>query len=80
MREPDLEVMLHGPEVGEADFLGAHHLVHHIVKGLVLALAMLERAVYLDLVEDSKVHHCPSLEPGHSPGREFRQLVMFTPR
>ena len=40
MREADLEVMLDGPEVGKSYFLGAHHLVHHIVEGLVLALAM----------------------------------------
>ena len=56
MREADLEMMLNGPEMGKAHFLGAHHLVHHVVKRLVLALAMLEWAGYLNFVEDSEVH------------------------
>src|SRR5262249_26955000 len=64
VREPNLKVMLDGPEIGEADFLGAHHLVHHIVKGLVLALAMLERTVDLDLIKNPKSHRSPrSAEP-----------------
>lgn len=60
MGEADLKVMLDRPEVAKSYFLGAHHLIHHIVEDLVLALAMLERAVYLDLIEDSEVHRISS--------------------
>src|SRR5262249_13642933 len=61
MREADLEVMLYRPEMREAHFFGAHHLVHHVMENLVLALAMLERAVDLDLVENSELHRSPSV-------------------
>jgi len=59
MCEANLEVVLDRSEVGKSDFLGAHHLIHHIVESLVLALAMLEWAVDLDLIEDSEVHLVP---------------------
>src|ERR1700724_2711618 len=56
MRKADLKMMFDGPEMGKAHLLGAHDLVHHVMKRLVLALAMLERAGYLDFVKDAEVH------------------------
>ena len=62
VREADLEVMLDGPKVGEPHLLCTDHLIHHIVERLILALAMLERAVDLYFVEDAEVHDYPPVD------------------
>src|SRR5215472_9859003 len=56
MREADLEVVFYRPEMAEAYFFRAHHLIHHVMESLVLALTVFQRAVDLDLVENSEVH------------------------
>jgi len=61
MREADLEVVFYRPEMAEAHFFRAHHLIHHVMESLVLALAMFQRAVDLNLIENSEVHRSSSV-------------------
>jgi len=49
-------MMLDAPEVVESGLFRLHHLVQHLVKDLGLALAMLQRAVNLNFIENPEVH------------------------
>src|SRR5260370_11829623 len=59
MGKAGLEMMFHGPEMREAYLFCQVHLLEHLVKDLILALAMLQRAIDLDLVENAEIHRCP---------------------
>ncbi len=63
MCEADLKLMFDGPEVSKTDLFGAHTLVHHIVKGLILALTMFQRTGYLNLIKDAEIHDEHLLSP-----------------
>jgi hypothetical protein len=88
--EPGLIVVLHRPEVGEPVLLGERHLLQHVVKRLVLAFAMFQRTVNLNLVEDPKIDHlCPLFRDPtgrrhglpvrcRSPHRSGKALIMST--
>jgi hypothetical protein len=56
MSESWLEMMLDRPEGIESRLFGGHHLIQYLVKYLILALAMFERACNLNLVKDTNVH------------------------
>jgi len=75
VRKADLEMMLDGPEMGKAHLLGAHDLVHHVMKSLVLALAMLKWTGYLDFVKDSEVHQLFPLVAGSIAESVWRVLL-----
>src|SRR5437763_9703637 len=56
MGKTGLKMMLHRPEMGEANLLRQVHLLEHLVENLIFTLAMLQRAIDLDLVKYSEIH------------------------
>src|SRR4051812_16101346 len=54
-------MMLHRPERVETRLLGIHHLIHHLVKYLILAFAVFEWACHLNFIENADVHTHPPL-------------------